>query len=229
MKILLIDDDPDVRETVAISFRLQWQDAEILTAATGEEAVCLFEDEQPNVVILDIALPDMSGFDVCRQIRSVSDVPVIMLTAKDDEMDKVKGLELGGDDYVTKPFSHLELFARIRAVLRRYEGTIIAGHTPPFTCADLTVDFDTKEVSMHSKPVKLTPTEYNLLVYLIKNAGHVLTHETLLRKVWGPEYRQEIDYLKVYIRRLREKLGDDAQNPRYILTERGIGYRFAAR
>ena len=228
MKILLVDDDPDVRETVAISFRLQWRDADILTAATGEEALCLFQDEQPNVVILDIALPDISGFDVCRQIRAISDVPVLMLTAKDDEMDKVKGLELGGDDYVTKPFSHLELFARIRAVLRRYEGTIIAGHTPPFKCDDLAVDFDTKEVHMRDRPVKLTPTEYNLLVYLIKNAGRVLTHETLLRKVWGPEYRQEIDYLKVYIRRLRDKLGDDAQNPRYILTERGVGYRFAA-
>ena len=151
-----------------------------------------------------------------------------MLTARDDAMDKVKGLELGADDYVTKPFNHLELMARVRAVLRRHEMPAPTSRAPSFRAGDLEVDFAAQEARLRGERLDLTPTEYKLLYHLVRNAGHVLQHGTLLAKVWGREYVDEVDYLRVYIRRLREKLGDDPDHPRYIRTERGLGYRFIA-
>jgi two-component system, OmpR family, KDP operon response regulator KdpE len=151
-----------------------------------------------------------------------------MLTARDDSMDKVKGLELGADDYVTKPFNHLELMARVKAVLRRLEMPAPASRVPSFAAGELEVDFTRQEVRLKGKRLDLTPTEYKLLYHLVRNAGHVLQHSTLLAKVWGREYIDEVDYIRVYIRRLREKLGDDPEDPRYIRTERGLGYRFVA-
>ena len=228
MKILVVDDEPDVVESVRLGFMLQWRDVDVLGAGEGETALDIVEREHPDIVLLDIGLPGIDGYEVLRQVRAFSDVPVVMLTARDDAMDKVKGLELGADDYVTKPFNHLELMARVRAVLRRHDMPAPAGRTPSFRSGDLEMDFARREVRLGGDKVDLTPTEYKLLYHLVRNAGHVLQHGTLLAKVWGREYMDETDYVRVYIRRLRDKLGDDPDNPKYIQTERRLGYRFIA-
>jgi two-component system KDP operon response regulator KdpE len=228
MKILVVDDEPDVIESVRLGFTLQWREMDVIGAATGDEGLDAVEHEHPDLVLLDIGLPDIDGFEVLRQIRAFSDVPVVMLTAHDDSMDKVKGLELGADDYVTKPFNHLELMARVKAVLRRLDMPAPASRAPSFRSGDLEVDFARQEARLRGRRLELTPTEYKLLYHLVRNAGHVLQHGTLLAKVWGREYIDEVDYIRVYVRRLREKLGDDPDNPKYIRTERGLGYRFVA-
>ena len=228
MRILVVDDEPDVVESVRLGFTLQWREVDVLGAGTGEAALDVVEHEHPDIVLLDVGLPDMDGFEVIRQIRAFSDVPVVMLTARDDAMDKVKGLELGADDYVTKPFNHLELMARVKAVLRRHEMPAPTTRSPSFRSGDLEVDFAAHEARLKGVHLDLTPTEYKLLYHLVRNAGHVLQHGTLLAKVWGREYVDEVDYIRVYIRRLRDKLGDDPDDPRYIQTERGLGYRFIA-
>jgi two-component system, OmpR family, KDP operon response regulator KdpE len=228
MRILVVDDEPDVVESVRLGFTLQWREVEVLGAGTGEAALDIVERQVPDIVLLDVGLPDKDGFAVLRELRAFSDVPVVMLTARDDAMDKVKGLELGADDYVTKPFNHLELMARVKAVLRRLELPAPASRAPSFSSGELEVDFAKQEVRLRGERVELTPTEYKLLYHLVRNAGHVLQHGTLLAKVWGREYIDEVDYIRVYIRRLREKLGDDPEHPRYIQTERRLGYRFLA-
>ena len=228
MKILVVDDAAEVVEAVTISFGLQWRETEVIGADNGEAALDLVEQEQPDVVLLDIAMPGMDGFAVLREMRAFSDVPVIMLTARDDVLDKVKGLELGADDYVTKPFDHLELLARVKALLRRLDMPQPVSRAPSFTSGDLTMDFATHEVRRDGERVPLTATEYKLLYHLVRNAGRVIPHETLLAKVWGREYVDELDYLRVYIRRLRRKIEQDPENPRQVLTERGLGYRFRA-
>ena len=228
MRILVVDDEPDVVESVRLGFMLQWREVEVLGAGTGEGALDIVERRKPDIVLLDVGLPDQDGFAVLREIRAFSDVPVVMLTARDDAMDKVKGLELGADDYVTKPFNHLELMARVRAVLRRLDMPAPASRAPSFRSGDLEVDFARQEVRLRGERIVLTPTEYKLLYHLVRNVGHVLQHGTLLAKVWGREYVDEVDYIRVYIRRLREKLGDDPEHPRYIQTERRLGYRFLA-
>jgi two-component system, OmpR family, KDP operon response regulator KdpE len=228
MRILVIDDEADVIESVRFGFTLQWREIDVVGATTGESGLDSIEHERPDIVLLDIGLPDIDGFDVLRQIRAFSDVPVVMLTADDDSMDKVKGLELGADDYVTKPFNHLELMARVRAVLRRLDMPVPASRAPSFRSGDLEVDFARQEARLRGKRLDLTPTEYKLLYHLVRNVGHILQHGTLLAKVWGREYVDEVDYIRVYVRRLREKLGDDPDHPRYIRTERGLGYRFVA-
>jgi two-component system KDP operon response regulator KdpE len=228
MRILLVDDEPDVIESVRLGLTLQWREVEVLDAQRGDQALDVIEKEHPDIVLLDIGLPDMDGFAVLTEIRRFSDVPIVMLTARDDAMDKVKGLELGADDYVTKPFNHLELMARIRAVLRRHDMAPPATRAPSFRSGDLEVDFAAHQVRVAGRPVDLTPTEYNLLYHLVRNAGHVLQHGTLLAKVWGREYVDETEYVRVYIRRLRDKLGDDPERPRYIETVRRLGYRFIA-
>jgi DNA-binding response OmpR family regulator len=226
VKILVVDDAADVIESVELGFLLQWREVEIVPAATGQAAVKLVEEAAPDLVLLDVGLPDLDGYEVLRQLRAFSDVPVIMLTARDDTLDKVKGLELGADDYVTKPFNHLELLARVRAVLRRLDMPMPRSRAPSFRAGDLEMDFNTREVRLRGEPLELTPTEYELLYHLVRNAGRTLTHGTLLVKVWGREYVDEVDYLRVYVRRLRDKLGDNPERPRYIRTERGLGYRF---
>jgi len=228
MRILVIDDEPDVVESVRLGFTLQWREVDVIGAADGERALDAIEAEPPDIVLLDVGLPRMDGFDVLREIRAFSDVPVVMLTARDDAMDKVKGLELGADDYVTKPFNHLELMARVKAVLRRHDMPAPSSRAPSFRSGDLEVDFGVQEARLRGERLDLTPTEYKLLYHLVRNAGHVLQHGTLLAKVWGREYVDEVDYIRVYIRRLRDKLGDDPDHPRYIRTERGLGYRFVA-
>jgi two-component system KDP operon response regulator KdpE len=226
MKILVVDDEPDVTESIRIAFDLQWREVEVIGATTGEAALDRVEADIPDIVLLDVGLPDIDGFETLRRIREFTDVPVVMLTARDDAMDKVKGLELGADDYVTKPFNHLELMARIRAVLRRLSMPAPATRAPSFRSGELEVDFARREARLAGRRLELTPTEYKLLYHLVRNAGHVLGHATLLAKVWGREYVDEVDYLRVYVRRLRDKLGDDPERPRYIATERGLGYRF---
>jgi two-component system KDP operon response regulator KdpE len=226
MRILVVDDESDVVESIRLGFDIQWREVEVLGAANGEAALDAVEREAPDIVLLDVGLPDVDGFTVLTRIRAFSDVPVVMLTARDDAMDKVKGLELGADDYVTKPFNHLELMARVRAVLRRHDMPAPASRAPSFRSGDLEVDFARQEARLRGERVDLTPTEYKLLYHLVRNAGHVLQHGTLLAKVWGREYVDEVDYVRVYIRRLREKLGDDPEHPRYIQTERRLGYRF---
>ena len=228
MRILVVDDAPDVVESVRLGFTLQWREVEVLGAGSGAAALDLVERERPDIVLLDVGLPDMDGFAVLAELRRFSDTPVVMLTARDDAMDKVKGLELGADDYVTKPFNHLELMARVKAVLRRLDMPAPASRAPSFRSGDLEVDFARQEVRLRGARVDLTPTEYKLLYHLVRNAGHVLQHGTLLAKVWGREYVDEVDYVRVYIRRLRDKLGDDPEHPRYIQTERRLGYRFLA-
>jgi two-component system KDP operon response regulator KdpE len=226
VKVLVVDDAPEVVDSVRMGFAVQWREVDVISAGTGKEALDLVEHESPDLVLLDVGLPDMDGFKVLEEIRFFSDVPVVMLTARDDTIDKVRGLELGADDYVTKPFNHLELLARIKAVLRRLDMPPPKSRAPSFRSGDMEMDFASQEVRVNGERVDLTPTEYKLLYHLVRNAGHTLTHGTLLAKVWGREYRDEVDYLRVYVRRLRDKLGDDPEKPRYIRTERGLGYRF---
>jgi DNA-binding response OmpR family regulator len=226
VKVLVVDDAPEVVESVRLGFAVQWREVDVLSAGTGQQALELVERESPDLVLLDVGLPDMDGFKVLEDLRFFSDVPVVMLTARDDTIDKVKGLELGADDYVTKPFNHLELLARVKAVLRRLDMPPPKSRAPSFRSGDLEMDFDAQEVRVKGEPVRLTPTEYKLLYHLVRNAGRTLPPGTLLAKVWGREYLDEVDYLRVYVRRIRDKLGDDPEKPRYIRTERGLGYRF---
>ncbi len=226
MKVLVVDDAPEIVESVRLGFAVQWREVDVLSAGTGRQALELVESESPDLVLLDIGLPDMDGYKVLEELRFFSDVPVVMLTARDDTIDKVKGLELGADGYVTKPFNHLELLARIKAVLRRLDMPPPKSRAPSFRSGDLEMDFDAQEVRLRGEAVQLTPTEYKLLYHLVRNAGRTLPHGTLLAKVWGREYLDEVDYLRVYVRRLRDKLGDNPEKPLYIRTERGLGYRF---
>jgi two-component system KDP operon response regulator KdpE len=180
----------------------------------------------PDLVVLDVSMPEMDGFETLRHIREVSTVPVIMLTVRQSEADKIRGLDLGADDYLAKPFSPPELLSRIRALLRRSLMAPPARKTKIVVDPELTIDFSRREVTVRGEKVLLRPTEYRLLYHLVSNAGRLLTHETLLAKVWGHEYRDESHYLRLYITYLRQKLEKDPAHPVYILTERGLGYRF---
>jgi two-component system, OmpR family, KDP operon response regulator KdpE len=225
MKVLVVDDDQRIRDALEIGVQLQWQDAKVLTAADGETGLDLFFNEEPDIVLLDVTMPRMNGFEVLKAIRQVSDVPVIMLTARDEDVDQVRGLELGADDYIGKPFSHLALMARIKAALRRAELPAPVQALPDFQAGDLAIHFQNQEVTVQGEAVKLTPVEYKLLYHLVRNAGHLLPHEALLDRVWGSNYEASPEYLKVFVSRLRAKLRRPG-GPEYIETERGRGYRF---
>lgn len=226
-KILVIDDEPDVTRAVRLTINLQEPDWEVIEANSGERGLLLVDTESPDLVLLDLIMPDLSGFEVLEQIRLFSDVPVIILTVRDDELDKVRGLELGADDYIVKPFGHLELMARIRSVLRRAEG-VVGPSEKPFISGHLRIDFNRHQVTVGGREVRLTGTEYRLLEILARNAGRVVPAETLLGRVWGRYALDSTDYLKVYIHRLRVKLKDDPAHPRYLHTTRGEGYWLAA-
>jgi DNA-binding response OmpR family regulator len=198
----------------------------VIEAGNGLEAVNRVREDLPDLVVLDVMMPEMDGFEALRLIRQTSSVPVIMLTVKSEEDDRVRGLELGADDYVTKPFSPRELASRIKAVLRRTEMPAPVEQSIIKVDDRLQVDFNRRQVIVAGKEIKLRPTEYRLLYHLINNAGWTLPHETLLAKVWGHEYRDETHYLRLYITYLRQKIEEDPANPKYILTERGLGYRF---
>ena len=226
MKILVVDDDADVVEAITLSFRLHWSEVQVV-ADDGTNVMEVFNEENPDVVLLDVALPQADGFSVLKKLRQGSDVPVLMVSARGEEMDRVRGLELGADDYVTKPFGHRELSARIKAVLRRTQSLPAMSGGGRFEAGPIQINYATHQVFVDGKQVKLTPIEYKLLFQLTRNAGQVLHHDQLLTKIWGPEYLGELDYLRIYVRRLREKLEPNPQQPEYILTERGLGYRFA--
>jgi two-component system KDP operon response regulator KdpE len=221
--ILVVDDEPGIVRFVRAN--LEARGYRVLTAMDGAEALRKIEMELPDLVILDIMMPKMDGFEVCRRLREWSQIPTIMLSARGDEADKIKCLDLGADDYMTKPFGTGELLARVRAVLRRTETTTVSTQ-PLFTSGDLRISFAQRRVTVASKEVRLTPTEYSLLQEFVLNAGKTLTHSHLLNRVWGPEYRDEREYLHVFVRRLRTKLEADATNPKYIMTVPGVGYRF---
>ena len=226
MKVLVIEDDPGIVEVVSLCFQLRWSGTSVISATNGSKGVELVETESPDVVILDIGLPDMDGYQVLREIRHFSEVPIIMLTVRGEDTDVAKGLELGADDYITKPFSHIELIARVQAVLRRAQGLAVTDEERPFSSGKLFVDFTRNEVLLDNQPVKLTSTERKLLYYLIRNEGRILSHESLLTKVWGDTYVDARDLLRVHIQHLRQKLEDNAESPSVIVTEHGIGYKF---
>jgi len=222
--ILVVDDEP--RMVRFVHMNLELEGYQVSTASSGPEAIDKVREEIPDLVILDVMMPEMDGYETLERIRRISSVPVIMLTVKAEEEDKVRGLELGADDYVTKPFSPRELMSRVKAALRRAEMPSPVQKTLTVIDEDLAVDFQRREVLVRGERVKLRPTEYRLLYHLVNNAGWVMTHETLLSKVWGYEYRDDTQLLRLYITYLRQKIEPDPSHPKYIFNERGIGYRF---
>lgn len=222
--VLVVDDEP--RMIRFIRMNLELEGYHVVEAGNGIEALDQVRKHMPDLVVMDIMMPKMDGFETLHLLREISTVPVILLTVKGEEEDRIRGLELGADDYVTKPFSPRELVSRVNAVLRRADWP----SPPPRTILDidnrLSVDFNRHQVIVDGDRIDLRPTEYRLLTHLIQNAGWVVPHETLLAKVWGYEYRDETHYLRLYINYLRKKIEEDPSKPKYILTERGVGYRF---
>ncbi len=223
-RILVVDDEE--RMVRFIRMNLEHDGFQVSEAFNGKQAIQKLRDVTPDLILLDVMMSDLDGFEVLETIREISNVPVIMLTAKGEEDDRVRGLELGADDYITKPFSPRELVSRVKAVLRRTEGVSGSMHGLIEVDERLKIDFDRREIWLEGKLVKLRPTEYRMLYHLVQNAGWVISHEQLLTKVWGYEYRDEPHYVRLYINYLRQKLEVDPANPKYILTERGVGYRF---
>ena len=222
--ILVVDDEPKMIRFVRMNLELEGY--QVAEGSNGMEALEKVRDELPDLVLLDVMMPERDGFETLARLREISTVPVIMLTVKGDEEDRIRGLELGADDYVTKPFSPRELASRIRAVLRRAEMPSPVAKTTIEIDERLEIDFRQREVIADGERVRLRPTEYRLLYHLVNNAGWVMTHEMLLSKVWGYEYREEAGLLRLYITYLRQKIEPEPGNPRYIITERGVGYRF---
>jgi DNA-binding response OmpR family regulator len=223
-KILVVDDEERIVRFIRLN--LEHDGFVVVDAFNGKQALQRLRDATPDLILLDIMMPDLNGFEVLEMVREISTVPVIMVTAKGEEDDRVHGLEKGADDYITKPFSPRELVSRIKAVLRRTEGLSGGMHGLIVIDERLKIDFDRREIWLEGKLVKLRPTEYRLLFHLVQNAGWVISHDQLLSKVWGYEYRDEPHYVRLYINYLRQKLEKDPADPKYILTERGVGYRF---
>lgn len=220
-KILVIDDEPQIRRYLRVS--LEAHDFRILEAESGQEGLRLAALEKPDLVVLDLGLPDMDGQAVIARLREWSAVPVVVLSVRADETDKIAALDAGADDYVTKPFGTGELLARIRAALRHTVGA--SAGDPVFSIGDLKVDVEKRQVSLRGEPVKLSPKEYELLKLLAQHAGKVLTHQFILRQVWGPAHESDVQYLRVFARQLRQKIETDAARPQLLLTEPGVGYR----
>ena len=223
-RILVVDDEERIARFIRLN--LEHDGFQVIEAYKGMDAINALRDNMPDAIILDVMLPDLDGFEVLRLIREISAIPVIMLTAKGEEDDRVRGLELGADDYVTKPFSPRELVSRVKAVLRRTESAGNTSHGLIEVDDRLNIDFGRREVWVEGELVKLRPTEYRLLYHLVQNAGWVQTYDQILSKVWGYEYRDEPHYVRLYVNYLRQKLEKDPSDPQYILTERGVGYRF---
>ncbi len=224
--ILLVDDDPQLIRLVRAN--LESVGYRVLAAMDARSVLELVNMEMPDMIILDIMLPEIDGYELCQRIREFSDIPIIMLTAKVEDTDKVTGLKLGADDYLTKPFSAQELLARVEAVLRRTKSSEEVKTPPTFTCGHISVDFAQRRVTVRGQEVALTLTEYKLLSQLVSNAGRVMLHRELLAKVWGVEYQDELEYLRAYIRHLRQKIESDPHQPKYILSKPGIGYIFVS-
>ena len=223
-KLLIIEDDADLVKALEVYFaRVGY---EVISAADGLEGLRTLYDERPDIVLLDIAMPKMNGWDVCQRVRELSDVPIVILTARVTEDERVRGLKLGADDYVVKPFSLKELEARLEAVMRRAPKEKSGRSGPLFANQELVIDADRLLVTRTGERIDLTPTELRLLLFLAENVGRVLTHRQILDKVWGREYSDEVDYVKLFVYRLRGKIEPDPKNPQYVISERGIGYRF---
>jgi len=222
--VLVVDDEE--RMVRFIHLNLEHDGFQVIEALKGMKAVNMIREQLPDIVLLDVMLPDIDGYEVLKLIRQQYSTPVIMLTARGEEEDRIRGLELGADDYITKPFSPRELVSRIKAVLRRSESSGIASKEVIRVDDRLSMDFGRHEILVEGKAVQLRPTEYRLLYHLVMNAGWVQTYDTLLAKVWGYEYQDEPHYVRLYVNYLRQKLEKDPSNPVYILTERGVGYRF---
>jgi two-component system KDP operon response regulator KdpE len=222
-RVLVVDDEPETLKYVGANLRARGY--EVVTAADGTEALKRADEDVFDLILLDITMPGPDGFAVCQALRRQTTVPIIMLSARGQEKDKVRALDLGADDYITKPFGIDELLARVRSALRRSQQEPAGGDV--LAVGDLAINFAQRKVARGGEEIRLTPTEYELLVQLARSAGRVLNHTTLLQRVWGPEYGEETDYLWAYVRRLRRKLEADPEHPRYLLTEPGVGYRFA--
>ncbi len=221
-RILVVDDEPQILRALEITLRREGYDVE--TARSAREALTAAAAHPPEAIILDLILPDGRGTAVCRELREWSEAPILVLSAVEDESEKVEALDAGADDYVTKPFSVEELLARLRAALRRS----VPGREPVIEVGDLRVDVQNRLVTVRGEPVALTPTEYDLLKLFAENVGKLLTHPTILRRVWGPAYGRESNYLHVYVSHLRRKIEPEPARPRYLLTEPGVGYRLVA-
>ena len=226
INVLVVDDEKPLRDFVRRN--LEVRGYRVFTAANGLEALAIFKNESLQLVIMDIMMPHMDGLEATRRIREASHVPIIILTALGEEADKVRAFDLGADDYLTKPFGVGELLGRVKAVLRRADWSEIPTHGEKIVRGDIEVDLERHKVNVRGETISLTPTEYNLLVYLMKNAGKALHHRAILQHVWGNEYGDEAEYLRVYMGKLRQKIESDPLNPQYLHTEHGIGYRFEA-
>jgi len=220
-KVLIVDDESQIRRVLRTT--LTSQGYTVAEAKSGDEALELIRQERPDLILLDVNMPGRSGLETCREVRSNSDIPIIMLTVRNTERDKVQALDVGADDYVVKPFGSEELMARIRAALRR---TAPAEALPPFASGDLKIDFAKRSVMVKGVAVRLTPKEFELLHHLVANQGKAQSHRRLLQAVWGPDYGEETEYLRVFINQLRKKIEPDPRHPRYIHTEPWVGYRF---
>ena len=224
LNALVVEDAPDVADVIAFSLRITWPGCTVTVAESGAEALERFATERPDLVVLDIGIPPPDGITVCRRIREQSDVPILMLTVLDATIDKIRALDMGADDYMTKPFDPAELVARLRALVRRSGGHGLAVQAG-YVNGDLSINFSTHDVRVGDESVRLTSTEYRLLEELARNAGTVIPHHILLERVWGSEWAGDPSYLKVFVRRIRQKLGDDAEQPKYLETVWGTGYR----
>jgi DNA-binding response OmpR family regulator len=222
--ILIVDDESQIIRFIEMN--LEGEGFRVVSAANGYEALEKVTRELPDLVILDVMMPDMDGFETLKKIREISSIPVIFLSVRGQEFDRVRGLDLGADDYMTKPFSPKELVSRVNAVLRRTGAKALAPGSEVVVDNDLRINFDQRKVIVRGKEIILRPTEYRLLYQLVTSAGKLLTHDALLSRVWGPEYRDEDQYVRLYITYLRQKIEKDPKNPKYILSERGLGYRF---
>lgn len=224
-RILVVDDEPQLTRVLRTGLKARGYDVRV--AADGITALETFSDWRPELVITDLAMPNMDGLELCRQLRAVSQVPIIVLSAKGEEKTKVEALDIGADDYVTKPFGIDELLARVRASLRRAAAPVTGEAEPTvLEAGDFRVDLESRNVLVRATEVHLTPKEFDLLIYFMKNAGKVLTHRTLLAALWGGNYVEQNEYLRVFVGNLRKKIETDASGPRYILTEPWVGYRF---
>jgi len=231
MKVLIVEDDNEIIDIVAQTLALRWPEASLISTTFGEVGVELAKKELPDLIILDLGLPDTDGFQVLRKIRNFSDVPVVILTVRGDEIDKIRGLELGADDYIVKPFAPGEFLARLKAALRRSRmaETTTEITEKPFIRGSLRIDFQSRELSAGGKLMKLSPTEYDLLYILLANEGLAISKQTLIEKVWGPEYVADTEYVDVYINSLKEMLGNEPGRPLMILDEGERGYKLVSR
>lgn len=222
-KILVVDDDPQIRRVMKVI--LSGERYEVMEARSGESALLKFREFLPDLVLLDLNMSGIGGLETCRSLRDISDVPIIIVTVRREESEKVELLDAGADDYVTKPFGKREVLARIRAALRRVPAGGV-NNMPPFISEDLEIDFETRKVRAGNKSVRLTPKEFELLRYLVSQQGKPVPHRELLQAVWGPDYGDQTDYLRVFITHLRKKIEPNPAKPKYILTEHWLGYRF---